>query len=69
MFLNQRKYILDLVADAGLNNDKAVDTSLSHSIKLSLEEGELLPDPKPYRRLVGRLLYLGLTRHDISFSV
>ncbi|KAK9667940.1 hypothetical protein RND81_13G022200 [Saponaria officinalis] len=42
---------------------------LPRGMKLSLEDGELLPDPELYRRLIGRLLYLNLTRPDLSYSV
>uniref|UniRef100_A0A803LEU4 Uncharacterized protein n=1 Tax=Chenopodium quinoa TaxID=63459 RepID=A0A803LEU4_CHEQI len=38
-------------------------------VNLSTESGELLEDPESYRRLVGRLLYLNLSRPDLSFSV
>ncbi|XP_061355805.1 secreted RxLR effector protein 161-like [Gastrolobium bilobum] len=39
------------------------------SVKLSLEEGKLLDDPTSYRRLIGRLLYLNITRPDLSYAV
>jgi hypothetical protein len=53
----------------GLNQSKWCYTSLDANIKLRREEGKLLPDPRPYRALVGSLIYLTITRPDIAFSV
>ncbi|KAL0298886.1 UNVERIFIED_CONTAM: Retrovirus-related Pol polyprotein from transposon RE2 [Sesamum radiatum] len=38
-------------------------------LKLTTDSGAQLQNPDMYRRLVGRLLYLGFTRPDISHSV
>lgn len=32
-------------------------------------DGELLPDPSAYRRLLGRLLYVSISQPDICFVV
>jgi hypothetical protein len=37
--------------------------------KYSLELLVLLDDPTPYRRLIGRLMYLSLTRPDLVYSI
>lgn len=60
--LNQRKYILDLLQDA-------VSSSLPQHLKLALHKGTLITSPDSNRRLVGRLLYLSMTRPDISYDV
>ena len=39
------------------------------NVKLCKEEGDLLIDPSLYRKLVGSLVYLTITRLDISFAV
>lgn len=40
---------------------------MNPNVKLSQEEGDLLDDPSQYRRMVGKLLYLTLTRLDLSY--
>ncbi|XP_016173544.1 uncharacterized protein LOC107616054 [Arachis ipaensis] len=39
------------------------------AVKLNSEEGELLSNITQYRRLIGRLLYLTLSRPDITYAV
>lgn len=63
--LNQRKYILDLLDTVGLLGCKSVSTPLPQGTTLSSDGSVLLKDPESYRRLVGKLLYLNLTRPDI----
>jgi len=68
-FLNQRKYILNILTDAGLTAAKPARFPMAKGLKMSTETGEFLPNPEAYRRVVGRLLYLTLTRPDISYAV
>ncbi|WVZ17541.1 hypothetical protein V8G54_010523 [Vigna mungo] len=68
--LDQRKYTLDLVTEAGMLNCAPMPTPMAHSSRLT-SEGDLLndEDASSYRRLIGRLIYLTNTRPDITFSV
>lgn len=43
--------------------------SLDQNIKLSKDEEELLTDPSLHSRLIGRLLYLIITKPDLAYSV
>ncbi|KAL5557871.1 hypothetical protein UlMin_034082 [Ulmus minor] len=67
--LSQRKYVLDLLSDFGYLGCKPASTPMKPNLQLSLEDGENVSDVSMYRRLIGRLLYLTLTRPDISYAV
>ncbi|KAL2247408.1 UNVERIFIED_CONTAM: Retrovirus-related Pol polyprotein from transposon RE1 [Sesamum indicum] len=66
--ITQHKYIRDIISDVGLSSSKMASTPLSLGIKLSALTSSPLLNPESYRRLVGRLLYLGFTRPDVSFA-
>lgn len=68
-YLSQRKYALEIVSDAGLLGSKPATFPLEQNHKLALSTSPLLTDPEPYRRMVGRLIYLGATRPDLAFCV
>ena len=50
-------------------NTKLVSTPLATYPKLTLQSGSPLSDPQEYRRIVGSLQYLALTRPDVSYAV
>ncbi|XP_062118188.1 uncharacterized mitochondrial protein AtMg00810-like [Humulus lupulus] len=68
-FLSQHQYTLQLLEDTGYLGSKPVATPMDPKIKLNTSDGEPLLDPSQYRRLVARLLYLTLSRPDITLSV
>ena len=48
---------------------KPTECPMDQNLKLSKHEGPLLPDLSIYRRLIGRFMYLTMTRPGIVFSV
>ena len=69
IFLSQEKYTQDLLARACLSDQRTVDTPMELVVHLRPTDGEPLEDPTRYRHLVGSLVYLGITRPDISHAV
>jgi len=65
----QRKYCLDLLANSGLLGCKPKSVPMDPKVVLTKDLGTLLEDGRPYRELIGRLLYLCVTRPDITFAV
>ncbi|KAJ4754029.1 Retroelement pol polyprotein-like [Rhynchospora pubera] len=69
VFLSQRKYALDLLAECGLLAAKPSCTPIEQNHRLAECQSEKLKDPETYRRLIGKLIYLTITRPELSFSV
>ncbi|XP_020551447.1 uncharacterized protein LOC110012399 [Sesamum indicum] len=69
LLVTQQKYLTDILKDVNLLDAKVVSTPLPPGLKLIVETGSILPNPSPYQKLIGRLLYLGFTRPNISFVV
>ncbi|CAH9096264.1 unnamed protein product, partial [Cuscuta epithymum] len=69
LFLTQRKYALDIITETGLLGAKPATFPIEPNHNLAHASGPPLTDPEPYRRLVGRLVYLAVTRPDLAYVV
>ncbi|KAL5544289.1 hypothetical protein UlMin_008073 [Ulmus minor] len=67
--LSQRHYTLQLLEDTGYLACKPANLPMDPKVSLSADAGDLLADISQYRRLIGRLLYLTLSRPDITFAI
>ncbi|KAL0745047.1 hypothetical protein Bca101_100892 [Brassica carinata] len=73
LFMSQRKYTLDLLKGAGAYGGKTARMPMEDGYKVpregEIEDSKPFHDPKLYRKLVGKLIYLTITRPDICFAV
>jgi hypothetical protein len=60
---------LEILEDSGLLAAKLYKFPMEQNIKLSRDNGIFLEDPTIYRRLIGRLIYLTITRPDLAYAV
>ncbi|KAJ9693436.1 hypothetical protein PVL29_012279 [Vitis rotundifolia] len=67
LFLSQWKYALNIIEECGMLGARPVEFPIEENHKLALASGRLLNDPGMYRRLVGRLIYLTVTRPDLTY--
>uniref|UniRef100_A0A3Q7JL35 Reverse transcriptase Ty1/copia-type domain-containing protein n=1 Tax=Solanum lycopersicum TaxID=4081 RepID=A0A3Q7JL35_SOLLC len=80
ILMHQRKYTLELIAEVGLTAAKHAGTPIDINVKLTSklydehvnkeqeESDDPLVDQTAYQKIIGKLLYLNMTRPDISFS-
>lgn len=67
--LCKKKNALDIIAEAYLLASKPVNFPLEQNHRLAINKSPFLSDPAPYRHLLGRLIYLGVTCPDLASSV
>jgi len=69
IFINQTKYIRELIKKFGLEDAKICKTLMTTTTKLDKDEHGKIVDIKLYHSMIGSLLYLTASRSDIMFSV
>lgn len=69
IFLSQRKYVLDLLTEAGMLGCKPVDTPIVQNHRLGEYPDQAPTDKGRYQRLVEKLIYLSHTHPDIAHTV
>ena len=71
IMLSQRHYALQLLGDTSFLGSKLANLPMDPNDSLTVNDGDPLSslDHSQYRMLIGRLLYLTLSRPDITFVV
>ena len=65
--MSQRKYVFDLLSETGKLGAKPSGTPMMPNQQLV--KGDLCKDPERYKRLVGKLNFLRMTRLDIAYFI
>ena len=69
VFLSQRKHTLYLLEETKFLGCKSANTLMEANVDLWFDDIHTLDDSGRYRRLIEKLIYLTVTRPDISFVV
>lgn len=70
IWLLQRHYALEILAKYGMMACKPMmSTPLEQNIKLRADCGDEVEDITMYRKMVGSLIYMTITRPDLSYAV
>ena len=68
-FANQSNYIFDILSKYKLSKSSIMRTPMMIGSKLYADSDGKLAECKLYRGMIGSLLYLTTSRHDIMFSI
>ena len=69
IFINQTKFIKEILKKFNMESCKQLSTPISTTCKLDKDEEGTNVDQKLFRGIIGSLLYLTASRPDILFSV
>ncbi|KAI3735634.1 hypothetical protein L6452_15141 [Arctium lappa] len=68
IFINQSKYILDILQKYKMENCKSIGTPMAPGTKIHTDPSGKSVDVRTYRGMIGSLMYLTSSRPDIMFS-
>jgi hypothetical protein len=69
IWLLQRQYALNKLSKYGMMGCKPISIPLEQNVKLSVDEGDLVEDTTMYRHIIRSLIYMTITRPDLSYAV
>jgi hypothetical protein len=68
ILMSQRHYTLSMLFKFGMAECKPISTPLDRTVKLRSDSGKVC-NPTRFRQIVGSLIYLTITRPDLSYPV
>jgi hypothetical protein len=69
IWLLQRQYALDMLSKYGMVGCKPISIPLNQNGKLNADAGDVLEDATMYKKIVGNLIYMTITRPDLNYTV
>jgi len=69
IWLLQRQYALNKLSEYGMTGYKPILIPLEQNVKLNVDERDLVKDTTMYRRIMGSLIYMTITRPDLNYVV
>jgi len=69
IWLLQRQYALNKLTEYGMTSYKPISIPLQQNVKLSADEGDLVEDTIMYRCIMGSLIYMTITRLNLSYAI
>jgi hypothetical protein len=69
IWLLQRQYALNKLSKYAMTGCKPISIPLEQNVKLSADEGDLVEDTTMYRRIMESLIYMTITRPNLSYAI
>lgn len=69
IYMCTRKYAFEIITEACLLGVKLATFPLEQHYQLTRADGDLLQNFTRYHRLIDKLIYLGVTRTDLSYII
>ena len=69
IFISQENYERELVKKFGMDDSKEARTHMAHNVRMDIADSGKKVDERIYRGMIGSLLYLIASRHDLMLSV
>lgn len=68
LYLSQRKYALDIISEIGLSGAKPSTTPIKQTHHSASDKSSFLAITRRYRHLIRHLIYLTITRPELTYS-